>query len=106
MISQENDRYYVRGAITMVTADAILIEGLEQFKGDSVLIDLSKVDELDSAAISVMLHWIRDAQSRSSKIKFVNIPANLLSLAVLYGVHDLIPNFQQSDSEMPRNAFA
>jgi phospholipid transport system transporter-binding protein len=46
---------------------------------------------MDSSAVSLMLVWLREAQRNKTKLRFLNVPDNLLSLAKLYGVADLLP---------------
>jgi phospholipid transport system transporter-binding protein len=41
---------------------------------------------VDSSAVSLMLSWLRTANSKNVKLSFINVPDNLLSLANLYGV--------------------
>ena len=45
---------------------------------------------VDSAAVALLLDWRRMAEQRKKKLGFRNLPANLLALAELYGVADLI----------------
>ena len=59
--------------------------------GGSLEMDLAGVDEVDSAAVSLLFAWLRQAGENNVSLVFVNLPANLASLATLYGVLDLIP---------------
>ena len=58
-------------------------------EGDAV-IDFAGVTEADSAALALIFKWQRDAEKKGHKIHCLNIPANVMSLAKLYGVDDLI----------------
>jgi len=49
------------------------------------------VTQADSAAVGMLLAWVRDASARSHRIRFENLNENLRSLIALYGVGDLIP---------------
>jgi phospholipid transport system transporter-binding protein len=53
-------------------------------------IDFSNVGTVDSAAVALLLEWRRTALARGKTLEFVNLPANLLALANLYGVSELI----------------
>lgn len=57
-------------------------------------IDFSAVTGVDSSAVALLLDWRRMAAARGSTLTFVNLPANLLALAELYGVADLIQPHQ------------
>lgn len=54
-------------------------------------IDLSGASHVDTATISMMFEWLRQAQSQACQLSFSGFPKNLKSLIDLYGVADLIP---------------
>jgi phospholipid transport system transporter-binding protein len=56
----------------------------------TIHIDFSKVTGVDSAAVALLLEWRRMALARGKTLVFENLPANLLALAELYGVAELI----------------
>ena len=57
---------------------------------DCLTIDFAQVDGVDSSAVALLLEWRRLARSLHKRLAYVNLPANLLALANLYGVADLI----------------
>lgn len=81
----------VSGALTVETVNALLADSAGAFADGSVQVDLGGVAEVDSAAISLVFEWMRQAQRSNAALVFVNLPANLACLATLYGVLDLIP---------------
>jgi len=94
MITRDGDRLLVSGRLTMETV-ATLFNTVLQPAGDGALVvDLEKVEAVDSAAVSLLLSWMRRAQSTRVTISFINAPASLLSLARLYGVAELLPLHQ------------
>jgi len=90
LIEQQGNRLVVNGAMTVDTVSALLAEGLPLLVGD-VEIDLKAVVDADSAAISLMFEFLRQAQSRSAGVVYANLPETIISLATLYEVLDLIP---------------
>jgi phospholipid transport system transporter-binding protein len=90
MITRQDDLYRLEGPITMANVRAVMEEGVQQFQEDTVKVDLSAVGDVDSSAVSLLLQWLRDANARGRKLQFVNLPANLSSLAKLYGVEELL----------------
>jgi phospholipid transport system transporter-binding protein len=76
----------VSGRLTIDTATALFNKGLPLTEGKELIIDLAKVEAVDSSAVSLMLSWLRAAQRKQVKLSFVNVPENLQSLANLYGV--------------------
>jgi len=90
MIVQDGDNYRIQGRITIANANALLTEGLKLFVREDLVVDLSQLEEVDSSAVSLVLEWLREAQRNQRKLRFVNLPDNLKSLATLYSVLDLI----------------
>jgi phospholipid transport system transporter-binding protein len=91
MISREGDLLRVSGPLTMDTVRQPFDAGLGVERDGLVKVDLSAVSEVDSSAVSLLLAWVRDAERRGGKLQFLSVPENLLSLAKMYGVDDLIP---------------
>ena len=57
---------------------------------ERLTIDFSGITGVDSSAVALLLEWRRQAQRLGRRLEFVNLPANLLALARLYGVEELI----------------
>lgn len=55
----------------------------------AVVIDGSRLEQLDSAAIAVLLQCRRDAQLQGRELHLLDPPIKLLALMRLYGVADL-----------------
>jgi phospholipid transport system transporter-binding protein len=90
MISCVDGRCTLEGPVTMANVTRVLEESERLFSGSDIIVDLAGVTEVDSAAVSLLLEWRRSARSANRKIQFANIPANVKSLAELYGVSDLL----------------
>lgn len=89
-ITQNENRWDVTGDIEMDNANALLKLSKALVLPGQAVVDFAKVDEVDTAAVSLMLEWQRRAASESKQISFVNLPNSLTSLVALYGVADLI----------------
>lgn len=94
MISREDGRLVVRGRLTIETVPALFESGLRHLAEEDLLVDLTQVEAVDSAAVSMLLGWSRAAQRNQRTLRVSGLPADLLSLATLYGVADMLP--QQS----------
>lgn len=90
MITRDADRVLVTGRITMAEAATLLEEGRGILANGPTTFDLAGVTEADSAALAVLFGWLREARQREQTLSFSNTPANLLSLADVYGVSDLL----------------
>ena len=93
MIASSAEGLTIQGPLTVETAKATLEAGIDLLDGkENFTVDLTDVHDVDSSALTVMLELMRQAQKQNKKMRFVNIPANLSSLAVLYNITDLLPN--------------
>lgn len=93
MIVRQGNRLIVSCPMTVDTVGDLLAEGANVWgAGDKRLeIDLAQVDNADSAGVSLMFEWLRQAQTGGVDVFFSNVPPALLSLAGLYGVLEIIP---------------
>lgn len=91
MIVRDGSRFRVQGPVTIGNVMSVLEAGLQQFNPELKQIDFSGLDEVDSAAISMVLEWLRVSKSRNLQLCVVNMPDNMKSLASVYGVLELIP---------------
>ncbi|MDD5181108.1 MAG: STAS domain-containing protein [Gallionellaceae bacterium] len=91
MISRDGDRLQVSGSLTIETVTGLLGAVMQPGGNAGLVIDLGKVEAVDSAGVSLLLSWLRRAQQNKVALCFSNVPDNLLSLARLYGVAELLP---------------
>ncbi len=91
MIERNGDKLILSGPLTLQTVKALYDRGLLADGSKSLVIDLSQVEAVDSSGVSLLLSWLREAQRSNISVSFSNIPHNLLSLAKLYGVADMLP---------------
>jgi phospholipid transport system transporter-binding protein len=84
----------LEGALSFETMPAVLAQSAayaaQPDLPEQLTIDFSAITGVDSSAVALLLEWRRQAQQRSKTLEFVNLPANLMSLARLYGVEELI----------------
>lgn len=91
MITREDGRLVVRGRLTIATVPALFEAGLQHLTSEDLLVDFSRVEAVDSAAVSMLLGWLRAAQRSQRTLRVAGLPDDLLSLARLYGVAELLP---------------
>jgi phospholipid transport system transporter-binding protein len=86
--------FKLSGALSFETLPGVLAQTAEYARRnevpDGVTIDFADVGAVDSSAVALLLEWRRLAASLGKRLAYVNLPANLLALAHLYGVADLI----------------
>lgn len=90
MFDRSEDRLVIRSAMTFSQAVALRDAVLGALDRDGLTIDLGQVQESDSTALSLLLEWQRGAKARGWQVRYVGLPANLRSLAEVYGVLELL----------------
>jgi phospholipid transport system transporter-binding protein len=90
MIECTDGRCTLTGAVTLENALTLREEGLRLFAAPEMTLDLAGVTEVDSTALSLLFEWRRAALAANRRIRYVNLPENLTSLARLYGVTELV----------------
>lgn len=91
MTASETGRIEVQGRLTIETVPALFASGLHHLDKGDLLVDFSRVEAVDSAAISLLLGWGRAALRNHRNLTVVSLPADLSSLAHLYGVDEFLP---------------
>jgi len=89
-LTQIDNRWNISGDVIIGTVPAILESSKSLTIAVDTMVDFAKVNNIDTSAISLILEWKRRAQQEKQALKFVNLPANLISLTQLYGVAELI----------------
>ena len=89
-IEFESNLWKLSGSITYDEIPSI-IEKTKNFNWpDSVQIDLSQVKHVDTSVLSLIFEFKRNAKRHNQIVTINTPPKNLLKLAKLYGVEDLI----------------
>lgn len=84
------DGIAVSGGMTQETAAGLLAAGTDALAGGNPRFDLSAVTMVDSSGLAVLFGWQRAAQTQGKALQIVNPPRNLISLAEVYGVSELL----------------
>lgn len=81
----------VSGAITFTNAArALAYVPQTPREGTPVTIDLSALENSDSATLAVLIAWSATAQARGGRLRYLHAPAGLLNLARLCAVDGLL----------------
>jgi phospholipid transport system transporter-binding protein len=91
MIRREGERLYVSGPVTLANVARLLEEARAPLAEGVRAVDLGEVTEVDSSLLAALFSWMRDAKARGQSLSFSRLPADLRSLAQLYGVAQLLP---------------
>jgi phospholipid transport system transporter-binding protein len=77
-------------SITNANAGDLLAEGRATIARGEFDFDLSAVAEVDTAAVALLLEWQRQAIAQGGRLRLRGVPADVTSLARLYGVAGLL----------------
>lgn len=94
MIRVAGDCAEVSGPMTMSDAASLLAEGEAAIASAATAFDLAAVTELDSSCLAVVFGWMRAAKAAGNSLRLINPPPNLLSLAAVYDVAELLPQHE------------
>ena len=69
-----------------------LLKTTDICSGDSatIRVDLSGVTRSDSAGLALLVEWLREAERRYKAITFVNMPAQMQSIARVCGLDEML----------------
>lgn len=79
------------GELTMVSAPAVLEDGRRLARAGDLVVDFADVTVADSAALALLLDWMRCARAAGNRLVVRNLPAAMASLAGLYDIDALLP---------------
>lgn len=91
MTATAQDACVLDTVVTSATASAALSQCADAIRQGARVLDFHRVNEMDSAALALIIECRREAERAGIALRCVNLPNNLISLASLYGVLDLIP---------------
>lgn len=84
-------RFSIRGDLGFTTAVAALEKSKALFSAYSIIeLDLVGVERADSAGLALLLEWVNWARGSAREISFRNIPAQIISIAQISEVEDML----------------
>ncbi len=89
-VEARDGRWYPAGSLVMESVASLLAASRAQPLPDSGVVDLAKIGRVDSAGVALMLAWKRRAAAEGHKLLFERVPPVVTSLAMLYGVVELL----------------
>ncbi len=87
----EAHRFRLRGELDLRSARTLWQQGVQRLSVGPMTVDLGGVVRADSAGLAVLVAWSRQSRTSGQPLSFVNIPAQLRSLAAVSGVESLLP---------------
>ncbi|VAW79398.1 hypothetical protein MNBD_GAMMA15-1259 [hydrothermal vent metagenome] len=85
-------RLEIHGELSFASVPALWRECRTQCAaGTDIDIDLKQVQRSDSAGLALLVEWLREAQRNEAKLRFFNIPAQMLEMARASGLDQILP---------------
>lgn len=93
LVDQGGGRYVLSGELSFASVDLALkaTSGLPAAGVDQLQFDLSGITRADSAGLAILLEWLRKAADRGVKLSYVKPPQQLLDIARVAGLHEILP---------------
>lgn len=83
--------FSLSGELSFATVPELVQAGEQLFEAaDEVSVDLAGVGRSDSAGLALLVSWIRLARQRGKQLNFHSIPEQLLGMARVSGVAQLL----------------
>jgi phospholipid transport system transporter-binding protein len=86
----EEGRLSLSGELSMDTVPALLAQNNLRDTQGEISVDLQNVERADSAGVALLIEWQRSARQQQKTIHFQNIPPQMLAIAHLSGVDELL----------------
>ncbi|WP_281646657.1 STAS domain-containing protein [Parendozoicomonas sp. Alg238-R29] len=87
-------RFSLIGEINKESVPGLVDRGwaaLADHDGKDLLVDLSGVNHADSAALAMLLSWVRRSRNDGKDLSYYQFPEDLMALARVCGVDTLLP---------------
>lgn len=91
LIANGPGRWLLEGELGFTTVPALLSHSGMDISGTPDLeVDLRGVTRADSAGLALLVEWLRESEQAGQRIAFVNVPSQLLSIARVCGLDEIL----------------
>lgn len=86
------DLFVISGEVDFNTVPVLANESQALFSagGSAITVDLGAVTRADSAALALLVQWLRNAEQQQQTLTFRNVPKNLMSIAGVSGLDEIL----------------
>lgn len=83
--------WLLQGELGFQSVPAVLQHAGTRMQGEARLeVDLKGVTRADSAGLALLVAWLREAEHAGNEIVFINVPDQLLSIARVCGLDEIL----------------
>lgn len=92
--------FAVRGELDFDSVAALWQESEKLFREElPQCIDLAEVSRSNSAGVALLVDWLRQARRRDRKLRFVNVPSQMVSIIEVADLDTVLPFDRLSTGE-------
>jgi ABC-type transporter Mla MlaB component len=91
MIKAEPGRIVIEVGIRFDNVQTVSESVLRHLQGKEVTVFFCKTERYDSSVLAAIFAWLRKAQDDGIDLVFAEVPEEILDLADLYGIQELLP---------------
>lgn len=84
--------YQLQGSLTLQSVVRLLTQSEMMFHASSpaLKVDMTPVSRVESAGLALLVEWCRRAEAAGKSIRYENIPQQLIAIARLSGVDEIL----------------
>ena len=91
LVENADGSWLLQGELGFMSVPSVLHHaGVNMLGKEQITVDLKGVDRADSAGLALLVEWLRESEIAGNSIKFVNVPAQLLSIARVCGLEEIL----------------
>lgn len=92
LMENDNGRLAIAGDLSFATVPRLWDRWRTLAEGRQTLdVDLRDVQRADSAGLALLIEALRRARQTGQSVRFFNIPAQMLTMARVSGLEDILP---------------
>ncbi|MDX2457555.1 MAG: STAS domain-containing protein [Gammaproteobacteria bacterium] len=91
LVENADGSWLLQGELGFMSVPSVLQHaGMNMLGKEQVTVDLKGITRADSAGLALLVEWLRESESAGNTISFVNVPAQLLSIARVCGLEEIL----------------
>jgi phospholipid transport system transporter-binding protein len=91
LVENEDGSWLLQGELGFNSVPSVLKHaGISMLGKQQVTVDLKGITRADSAGLALLVEWLRESQLAGNSIVFLNVPAQMLSIARVCGLDEIL----------------
>jgi phospholipid transport system transporter-binding protein len=91
LVEDDAGNWLLQGELGFTSVPSVLQHaGVNMLGREQITVDLRGVTRSDSAGLALLVEWLRESEIAGNTIEFVNVPAQLLSIARVCGLDGIL----------------